>query len=148
MHINVIVERNERAESTRAQECYTLTQHQHQDEGAIKIQTLTYGTEHGNVISHTLHSLSSDSHSQLTTSARNNYEYVAVPILNRSRHKQSYIDGHEQREKCQEHVIISQIRCGQLMWHPTLDGNRFLGWLKWQRHQPSIDAIADYEEIN
>lgn len=42
VHVNVIVERNECGESTRAQKCYALTQHQHQNERTIEIQTLTY----------------------------------------------------------------------------------------------------------
>lgn len=149
VHVNVIVERNECRESPCTQERDTLAQHQHQNERTIEVQTLTY-IELKKIIYIFRKMIRIHPHFvcrfQFTTCACDNNKYVAFAILNCTGHKQSDIDGNEQREKCQEYVIVFHIWCGQLMRQTTPFGNRFLGRFKWQRYQPSIDT-TDREEI-
>lgn len=49
VHVNVIVQRNERRESTRPQKCDALAQHQHQNERTIEIQALTCRGEQNSI---------------------------------------------------------------------------------------------------
>lgn len=114
MQIDVVVQRQNNAQATGPEEGQCLSQHEHENEGAIKVQALA-------------------------TRSREDGEDVAVSVLDATRNEQAQIDDDEHGEETHKDVVVLKVGGGEAVVQRFPDLLRLLR----HRDQPPVDTDAE-----